>query len=377
MKNLIKHILSFFYFLSRKSAFIEVKVEGNLYSNIFFGYYDVSPFSFDDSKLLLHGERENNIIDVLLYDLKSKTHKVLDSTLAWNYQQGARLMWFSEDTVIYNKYDIDSNLYYAILKNIINSNETKLDLPIQAVFKDEYMLSLDYFELNQLKTEYGYQMVSEPFRFGKIFRYDFGSAEISLLFEFEDCSQLLNGTYPELRDIHVNHFLINPTGDYFIFIFRFYCKENRVDSLMGYNFREHKLELLIEGEIISHCTWKSDTSVLLWGILNGRKGYFDFNRLSKKIQCVFSSERDGHPTMISTNSFISDTYPNVFSSQKLFIYNIDNHVETVLAETKHPVWYDKDKRCDLHPSLSRNKDFVQVDYMDKNRRKVGILKLER
>ena len=75
----------------------------------FFGYFD--KFQFDPSDKLLLGNRidfaarqprfgEKNTIGII--DPEKASFEPLAETLAWNWQQGSMLQWFSQEEVIYN-----------------------------------------------------------------------------------------------------------------------------------------------------------------------------------------------------------------------------------------------------------------------------------
>ena len=61
-------------------------------ANIFFGYYDVTPFSKDDKKLL-YLRTEGEVADICILDLDSKEQNKISQTSLWNWQQGCRLRW--------------------------------------------------------------------------------------------------------------------------------------------------------------------------------------------------------------------------------------------------------------------------------------------
>ena len=72
-------------------------------SSVFFGYYDLNPFSLDSSKVLAcvasdsnHPPRVNQNLQVGYYDLEMQEKKFfkIGETSAWCWQQGCRLQWF-------------------------------------------------------------------------------------------------------------------------------------------------------------------------------------------------------------------------------------------------------------------------------------------
>ena len=78
-------------------------------AHYFFGYFD--KFQFDSTDTLLLGNRvdftgrqprfgEKNTVGVI--DPGKATFEPLAQTLAWNWQQGSMLQWFSDREVIFN-----------------------------------------------------------------------------------------------------------------------------------------------------------------------------------------------------------------------------------------------------------------------------------
>ena len=120
LKNLIKLVLSRLYFLFNKSP--KKIIEIDKYCNLFFGYYDVSSFNLSENLIACHGQvkADSEEVDIIIYNLIENTYEIIDTTLAWNYQQGSRLMWFDDNNVIYNKYDQKTKKYYSVIKNIHN-----------------------------------------------------------------------------------------------------------------------------------------------------------------------------------------------------------------------------------------------------------------
>lgn len=371
VKMYIKYFISYIYFINKKIKHGKV-INIIEYVNVFFGYYDVSSFNDDENFLALHGEKNNGELDIFIYDLKTDNYKIIGNTKAWNYQQGARIIWFSENQIIYNKYDSEFKSYYSVIKNINDLSEERIEFPIQTLYKKEYLLSIDYHELNTLKTEYGYGLESDNSRYGKLYKYNFLKKSSEVLFDFNECLDLLKQDYSQIKNKHFNHFLINETGNYFIFIFRFYSDNKRIDSLIGYSCKKNRLELLIENQLISHSTWKTKDTFLFWGSIDNTPGYYQYiiskNSLSLKVSFVY----DGHPTFISENIILTDTYPNKYLSEKLFTLNIETGEYKLINEFSHPANYVPYNRCDLHPSISKSKKKFQVDFINKGKRNVFV-----
>lgn len=372
IKILIKSILSFFYFLNKKKIIGEM-IDNKKYSNLFFGYYDVSPFDKAEGLLVLHGQKNEDELDILIYNIDNKSFKTVGNTNSWNYQQGARLMWYAENEIIYNKYDSTTKKYYSVIVNLLNGKENIIDHPLQALFKNDYLLSISYDYLDEIGTEYGYKLKEDNAEADSLIYVDLKNKNKSnVLFKLKDCLELLNGTYPDSERFHFNHFLISPNGDYFIFIYRFYCNGVRVDHLFGYSTRDKSLEVLIEDELISHCSWRNNKEFIFWGKINNVPGYYLYSLKTKSVHFKLPTPEDGHPTFIDSSTILTDTYPDRFLCQTLSLINIESGIQKTILKIKHPATYSAYERCDLHPSISPSKTKFQIDVSNNGKRKICI-----
>ena len=82
---------------------------------VFFGYYDISPLNYDNTKLLANVCQKkynqtpgnDDYLEIGFFDLtKPENHFVsIDKTNTWCWQQGCRLQWIpqNDNQIIYNK----------------------------------------------------------------------------------------------------------------------------------------------------------------------------------------------------------------------------------------------------------------------------------
>jgi hypothetical protein len=371
---IIKKILSAFYFAFKSKP--KGVIENNEYKNLFFGYYDLSPFSQSENMLLLHAQKTeaSKFVDILIYNIESQLFQKVGETISWTYQQGARLTWFDKNKIIYNNYDEENLRHHSLIINLETKEKMKIPFPLQALHKQDFMISINYYHLYEVESEYGYRFRDENNK-KTVIKYNFKTNDFKELFNFCDCERLLKCKYVDTSCTHFNHFLISPDGDYFIFVYRFYCKGMRVDNLFGYSISMNRLDLLIENELISHCTWQNNTSFLFWGKINSKTGYFLFGLDEKNYTLILQTPKDGHPSFINQDLIITDTYPNKFLRQQLFTYNLKTKVKNILMQQKHPSNYSSYERCDLHPSISQSGKLYQVDIILDGDRKVCVGKI--
>ena len=58
-------------------------------TDTFFGYYDVSPFNESNEILYIELHNKSKSIDVVVDSLDGKAKRIIASSVAWNWQQGA------------------------------------------------------------------------------------------------------------------------------------------------------------------------------------------------------------------------------------------------------------------------------------------------
>ena len=369
--KLFKSVFSFFIKEKIKKHAITLNEKN---SNMFYGYYDTSPFNpVNPDFICFHKQKRNSTrVDIVLKDLESGKSQTIDSSLAWNYQQGAKLAWFDEKSVIFNDFDVEKKKYISKIINIHNNTTQIIPYPVQALYKQKYLLAIDYHNLEKLGTEYGYKYQDMLYPKGSVVNYNFEDKTSKEIIKEEDCIHILNlRNITDIERQHINHISISPDGTFFIFIFRYFINGKRIDNLLSYNMNDRKLNILAKEQVISHFTWRNNNEFLVWAVIDRQAGYFLFEK-NTNYKLVLNYKRDGHPTFLDENTFITDTYPNPYLIQELFTYNIETKEKKVILRVKHPAFYKSKNRCDLHPSVSTDKKFFQIDFIRKNKRAICI-----
>lgn len=244
-----------------------------LYENTFFGYYDVSPFCPNNNPLLLvHANNvkpnktssSHNYTSIGYVDLMNDQFIKVDETVAWNWQQGARLQWIDQDTLIYNYYEKESKRLLAKCYNIAKQQFSFFDYPVQSTFANKYYLTLNYADLSKY-SEYGYPGLNIRNKIEGILLCFYDSRKPEHLITKNELRLFFK--HLNFTKDHINHILISPLGDRFIFTYRFYVKNQRYDNLFEYNLNKKKLTNLIELQVLSHCSWKNNDELIIWEIL--------------------------------------------------------------------------------------------------------------
>lgn len=362
----------------------------------FFGYYDKSPVSPDGTHVVY---QSTNSLTHLLPDAKIHIEVVVQrlgqndviarlSSAAYNWQQGARVHWLSNELLIFNDCDEVGSNYVAKVFSINDFQEVKcFSLPVQDSFKTDYFLSLNYRRLAALRADYGYRNlpVLSKKELGDIendgiWKVDYTTGENKLLVSLQDICAL---SYKEQfsKAIHkVNHVMISPSGKKFIFLHRYYLGKRRFDRLVFADARTGELKLLADNGMVSHCCWAGDGVVL--GYLRGpgdKNAYWLINVESGEFFHVANGALDfygdGHPH-VHGDWFVSDTYPNKSRMQQLFMCNWKTGEFKLLGEFFHSFCFSGETRCDLHPRFSTDGKKIFFDSVFDSKRRLYMMDIE-
>ena len=154
----------------RKSVPVKRISPGN--GHYFFGYYDLQPYNESEKFHLTHRttfrnrlQNENDSAEVGFIDVSNGRYERLDTTYAWNFQQGAMLQWnpaSSEREVIYNSM-LDGE-YCGVVMDINDGKKRYLDRPVANVSRDgRYAIGINMSRLYDFRPGYGYAPIPDPF----------------------------------------------------------------------------------------------------------------------------------------------------------------------------------------------------------------------
>lgn len=355
----------------------EVSCDG--YRHTWCGYYDVVPFRpGKPNELLVHSNglsdsRTPNVkyeTTINLFDREHCTFSTLGSTRAWNWQQGSRLQWIDEDRYIMNKYD---GTLFGVIVDADTREEAPLPCSVNIAFRNEYCLTLDYFRLTEV-TEYGYPGLDEAESKPAIRRIEFDDCSVVDLVAYTDiakaCEAAKNAT-----GFHVNHLLPNPTGERFVFLARYWLGGSRQDSLFCYEFDTGALSTLFLNQTVSHYAWLTEENILVWGVIDGLRGYFEVNIPTGQSRRVLDIS-DGHPFALDQNRFVSDIQEDWRDGiLTLARFDLAKGARDELVSISHPHLLRKTNRCDMHVSLSQDGTLFQIDSRHKGPRVALVGKL--
>lgn len=352
---------------------------------IFFGYYDVSPLNGNNSVLLAMRAPAENIspheahpeLEVGYFDLTRNDPEfhALGHTTTWNWQQGCRLQWFDEkeETVIYN------TAQGAIIQNIRNAKTVgTYGRRIYALdHQRRFALGLDFARLHQFRRGYGYSNI--PSSNAGITRTDLNGGEIK---EILTLDQIRNfSPLPEMNGAshYINHLAFNPSGTRFMFFHIWTDGKSRSLRLVTAALDGSNLNFPCPDIKPSHYTWMDDEQLLITGTKDGKIVYATVQDKNSAYEIIESAHlnQDGHPSLLKNGTILSDTYPDIFGRQKVFLYRPENDKAEMLATFHSPNNFSGEMRCDLHPRLSLAQDKICVDIVRNGRRAMCLISARR
>lgn len=354
----------------------------------FFGYYD-KPCSNNGNILFYHTQQltkkspsSKASIDVMV---KTDSGEIITIgiTNTYNWQQGARAQWLDDDKVIYNYLQKDhygARVYSLKERKVV----TEFDMPVQDSYKNEYFLSINYGRIMKLRVDYGYRNLPLPSleEMNKldndgIYKIDYHTKNSHLLHSLKDIVAFQSKPlFAECSHV-VNHVMIRPDGQGFIFIHRYYQGKRRFDRLIYSDFKQMKI--LADDKMVSHCCWVDNSTILGYFRHNGRDAFYECDIDSGDIKCNETMSQlgygDGHPSCYG-NLVVFDTYPDKSRMQHLFLYDRKTDVVCQLLEVYQSIAYMNECRCDLHPRFSDDGKHIFFDTVYSGKRQLCYVTLK-
>ncbi len=386
LKETARHILywnykkSYKYYVNKDVAELSPILRDRS-NEFFFGYYDKSPER--NGKVLFH-EMESNHINIVVKSIADGKEEVIGTSIAFNWQMGARALWLTEDIVSYNDFDGQkyvSKWYSLSEKSIVRT----VPLPTMDFREGKYILSPNFQKLRIIDPCYAYNNLpiptDEEFLDNSkdgIWIYDLVEDKLKLLISTLDIINCKNMTSHHGGYHGLNHIMISPNGESFIFIHRCRCGCERYDRLMFYEFKNKKLSCLMDGKLQSHFCWINNQTVFGYGENDNRVGFYKIDINTKQpVYCELLTKehpKDGHPTVYK-DWIVIDSYPGLNRMQSLLAYNYKNNKIVFLGEFFHDMKHSVFTRCDLHPRFDENGNRLYFDTLFMGTRQLNSLKL--
>lgn len=363
-------------------------------SHTFFGYYDLSQLDMGENRLLAHviplnADSKTDCARIGYYTVGNPEFHEIAETGAWCWQQGARLRWHpqKENSIVFN--NVYDGKFVSEIWNVENKALVdRICRPLYDVDADfSYGLSLNFARLQRLRPGYGYNSLTDETQDNHapeddgIFYVDLSRNTSKLIVSLRDLASEVD---PRLQYAHyINHISISPDGKRFMFfhIWNVAAGTGWRTRLYTYEMETAKLNLLEEKDKVSHYDWRGNGEILVTGYREDKSQCYALYDVPTGEKTVIGEERlknDGHPSFENNkNRFITDTYPLDHCRQYLYRYDMERNQKDTIASLYSSPLMTGERRCDLHPRLSRSERFISFDSTySQNRRKIVLLRRE-
>ena len=344
----------------------------------FFGYFDKSPWN-SRSELLAHratiSHRQPRYGEAAQVGfLKDGKFTAFAETLAWCWQQGSMLQWFSDDEVIFN--DLQDDHYVSHIYNVKSGKITRTyDRAIYCLAPDRsYALSLDFARLDRERPGYGYTGIwhqgllnAAPNDDG-VWKIDLKTGKSTLLLSIRQ----LRDTFPAHgiydNTIWVNHLLVSRR---FVFLMRYRKVQGSSamswETIMITSDSDGKnLHPLNNEGMSSHHSWISNDQVMSYS----HRYQYGYQYYIYRDQ-TFDAEPlvpgkfwgDGHCTESLDGKWVlTDSYPWPGNNMRsLYLLRKSDGTVYELGRFFADPSLPNPARCDLHPRLSADNKTVCFD----------------
>jgi hypothetical protein len=350
----------------------------------FFGFHDKSPFSPDNRLLLAHRALiENRSVcagDAAEVGVFSgpgwQDFTAVGRSTAWDWQLGAMLQWrgSSSSEMVYN--DMVGGKPAARVRRVDGSEVTTLPLPVVHLTPDgKWASSYCFRRVAMAMPGYGVRFPGDD----KFDMWNFAGEDCAdfRVFSLEDGSTVWSIPLADIAAIdhhpsmdgafhYFHHSLFNPSGTRLFFLHRWVDRTSRRWTRMfACNRAGGDLFQFPTHEMVSHIGWIDDQNLVAYArTAEQGDGYYLLRDGSPRWERVGaqSFDSDGHP-MISPRGgvFVTDTYPDRFRNQRLYLYDLEKRRAELLARTHLGLNFPDDLQVDLHPRFDRSGGTVCFD----------------
>ncbi len=353
----------------------------------FFGYYDLQPYDLSGERHLAHrvefADRIPEIGDKAelgYITIKDKTFHKVAETNAWNFQQGALLQWFDDDSIIFN--DFRDGEFCSVIKKISDGSERIICAPLAHLSADrKWGISINFMRVWDFRPGYGYCNLKDPYynvnapENDGIFLVDIEKNTKTLVLDYKTLTELFpEKPFCEMK-ILVNHITFNPSASRFLCLLRNFPEEGkRWGTILFTADRDGKnVHNLTNYEVNSHYYWKNDEEIIIFSGLPDWGIYFFNDKTCERtmldddyinhedVHCIYSPDQ---------KCFIGDCYPNTGNFRDILLYDFESKKSKMIVRAYSQPVSNTDIRCDLHNRFNRAGDVVSFDSFHSERREI-------
>lgn len=390
-KRVAKQWYSLFNYAVHREKGFQLTIDDDVYitelcsplnAEVFFGYYDKSPWSPNMRSMVLHARGEDGRVRVV--EWHEGAFRPLSATNVWNWQQGSMLNWLSDRSLIFN--DLYGGMLGARVYDKCSEDSSFIPWPVQSVNPDsnEYV-SLNYVRLYQLRPEYGYDVRVENFSPSMshsqdgIWRVNIDSESSDLIVSLSRlCAYEARFDFGQAKH-KINHVMYSPSGGRLVFMHRWVGVDGKLSRLYVCDNDGSNLRLLLDNRMVSHYCWRDENHILVWGrTVEAGDRYYLINVVYGTWQIIgegrLDTLGDGHPSYSPDGRWIiTDTYPDKARQRHLLLYDTISQNLVRIGRFFAPWKFDGPERCDLHPRWSPDGTMISIDSAHEGVRKSYIL----
>ena len=343
--------------------------------DIFFGYYDLNPFSLNSDLILCHSVKKNSkYAEIVVFNLnETKKTEVFDKTNAWSWQLGARLRWLNNSRCIgFNFLEKDKGSFKII--NIKSRKEKIIKFPIFDINEKKMLgLSINFSVLEKFRPGYGFFHKEKE---NNIKLISLKNSTIKLKIE---AKQLLNCLkINKVKCFYFNHLQFSKCGYFFSFFFIYKIDKNFKSTLFVYDSKKKIFfPITTSIEVPSQYFWVSSNKIIITIVKDKIVNYYEYDLKKKRkyILSYFPKNNDGHPSVNPKNKnlIVTDTYPDRLGNQTLLVINKKKKKYKSIAYFFNPENYYGKNKCDLHPRWSTCGKKICCDTAFNDKREMFII----
>jgi len=368
--------------------------------DIFFGYYDVTPFGPGDRTLLAMRRPAEPVAQAAGTPVELGVYRIGDPaprfrrfglSTAWCWQQGCRLQWWRDGTdgrVIYNR--TDHGRHEAVIQSVETGEILSVfERPVYSVAADgASAVTLNFARLQHMRPGYGYGDLDDPFeseaapREDGLWQVDLVTGGNRLLLSLAEIAAFQPESSMQGAKHYFNHLLWSPDGSRFFFLHLWQAPQGRRYSrAFVWERATRKFVFLGAKDHFSHHWWISEDRLLAYSTHHDTGRHYHLYRLAEGARDVVAPDlllEDGHPSTspLDASLLLTDTYPDPAGDQHLLLYDGRGDRLLRVGDFYSPPAFRGEVRCDLHPRWSRRGTLVCVDSAHRGQRRLCLLDIE-